>query len=63
MVGEDKYKYGYRWIVETFFSGVKRVFGETCRAKTHRGSIQGGRNEIHLLRYAVEPLSFLYILS
>jgi len=22
----DKYKYGYRWIVETFFSGVKRVF-------------------------------------
>ena len=59
----DKYRYGYRWMVETFFSGVKRVFGETCRAKTHRGSIQGGRNEIHLLRYAVEPLSFLYILS
>lgn len=30
----DKYKYGYRWMAETFFSGVKRVFGETTRAKT-----------------------------
>ena len=33
----DKYKYGYRWMVETFFSGVKRVFGETCKAKTIEG--------------------------
>ena len=37
MVGEDKYRYGYRWMAETFFSGVKRVFGETCRAKTIEG--------------------------
>jgi len=36
----DKYKYGYRWMVETFFSGVKRVFGETVRAKTIEGVFQ-----------------------
>jgi len=33
----DKYKYGDRWMVETFFSGVKRVFGETVRSKTIEG--------------------------
>jgi len=31
----DKYRYGDRWMVETFFSGVKRVFGETVRARNH----------------------------
>jgi len=36
----DKYKYGYRWSAETFFSGVKRVFGETSRAKTVEGLFQ-----------------------
>ena len=30
---KDKYRYGYRWSAESFFSGVKRVFGETCRSK------------------------------
>jgi len=33
----DKHKYGYRWMTETFFSGVKRIFGETVRAKTIEG--------------------------
>ena len=30
----DRYRYGYRWSAESFFSGVKRVFGETCRSKS-----------------------------
>ncbi|MCD6148512.1 IS5 family transposase [bacterium] len=30
----DMYRYGYRWSAESFFSGVKRVFGETCRSKS-----------------------------
>jgi len=30
----DRYRYGYRWSAESFFSGVKRVFSETCRAKS-----------------------------
>ena len=30
----DKYKYGHRWMTETFFSGVKRVFGETTKARS-----------------------------
>ena len=36
----DKYKYGHRWMTETFFSGVKRVFGETSRANTVEGVFQ-----------------------
>ena len=36
----DKYRYGYRWSAETFFSGVKRVFGETSRARTREGLFQ-----------------------
>jgi len=36
----DKYRYGYRWSAESFFSGVKRVFGETCRAKSKDGLFQ-----------------------
>ena len=36
----DKYKYGYRWSAESFFSGVKRVFGETCKAKTTEALFQ-----------------------
>ena len=31
---KDKYRYGHRWSAESFFSGVKRVFGETCRSKS-----------------------------
>ncbi len=34
---KDKYKYGQRWAVETFFSGLKRMYGETTRAKTIEG--------------------------
>jgi len=37
---KDKYKYGQRWAAETFFSGVKRIFGETCRAKSVDGVFQ-----------------------
>ena len=37
---KDKYRYGYRWSAESFFSGVKRVFGETCRAKSKDGLFQ-----------------------
>lgn len=37
MVGDngwrDKYRYGYRRSAETFFSGVKRTFGETVRTR------------------------------
>lgn len=37
-LGYEKWKeqqnYGKRWMVETFFSNVKRCFGETVRAKT-----------------------------
>ena len=36
----DKYKYGQRWAAETFFSGVKRTFGETTKAKTTEGMFQ-----------------------
>ncbi len=36
----DKYKYGYRWMTETFFSGVEKVFGETSRANTVEGVFQ-----------------------
>mgnify|MGYP000274079309 CR=1 FL=1 len=36
----DKYRYGDRWAVETFFSGVKRTFGETTIAKTVEGVFQ-----------------------
>ena len=37
---KDKYKYGKRWAVETFFSGVKRTFGETSRARSVDGIFQ-----------------------
>ena len=40
----DKYKYGQRWAVETFFSGVKRMFGETSKAR----SIEGIFREVKL---------------
>ncbi len=43
----DKYRYGDRWMVETFFSGVKREFGETVKNKNYRMSQQ--RNEISFL--------------
>ena len=41
---KDKYKYGNRWAAETFFSGVKRIFGETSRAK----SVEGIFHEVKL---------------
>ena len=37
---KDKYRYGYRWTAESFFSGAKRVFGETCRAKSTEALFQ-----------------------
>lgn len=36
----DKYKYGQRWTTETFFSGVKRIFGETSKARSVEGIFQ-----------------------
>ncbi|HEC82070.1 MAG TPA: IS5/IS1182 family transposase, partial [Thermoplasmatales archaeon] len=33
-------RYGYRWTAESFFSGVKRVFGETCRARSTEALFQ-----------------------
>jgi len=36
----DKYKYGQRWATETFFSGVKRMFGETSKARSIEGIFQ-----------------------
>ena len=36
----DKYRYGQRWMAESFFSGVKRTFGETTRAKSAEGMFQ-----------------------
>jgi hypothetical protein len=36
----DKYRYGQRWMTEAFFSGVKRTFGETTRAKSIEGMFQ-----------------------
>jgi len=37
---KDKYKYGQRWAAETFFSGVKRIFGETSKARSVEGVFQ-----------------------
>jgi len=37
---KDKYKYGKRWIAEKFFSGVKRIFGESVRATSIEGMFQ-----------------------
>ena len=37
---KDKYKYGNGWAAETFFSGIKRTFGETSRAKSIEGVFQ-----------------------
>jgi len=37
---KDKYRYGCRWTTESFFSGVKRVFGETCRARSTEALFQ-----------------------
>jgi len=45
----DKYKYGYRWMTETFFSGVKKVFGETSRANTVEGVFQEVKMKVYLL--------------
>jgi hypothetical protein len=35
-----KYRYGQRWMAESYFSGVKRMFGETVRAHTQRALFQ-----------------------
>ena len=37
---KDKYKYGQRWAAETFFSGVKRILGETSKARSVEGVFQ-----------------------
>jgi len=37
---KDKYRYGNRWAAETFFSGIKRTFRETSRAKSVEGVFQ-----------------------
>lgn len=47
----DKYKYGQRWAAETFFSGVKRTFGETTKAKTTKGMFQ--ETKIKFVFYAM----------
>jgi len=36
----DHYQYGQRWSTETYFSGVKRVFGETTRCHTREALVQ-----------------------
>ena len=36
----DRYQYGQRWSTETYFSGVKRVFGETTRSHTREAQVQ-----------------------
>ncbi len=36
----DKYRYGQRWMAESYFSGVKRMFGETVRAHSQEAMFQ-----------------------
>jgi len=36
----DKYRYGERWAVESYFSAVKRIFGEEIRATSIEGAMQ-----------------------
>jgi len=43
----DKYQYGYRWTAESYFSAVKRIFGEEIRATSMEGAMQEAA--IHLL--------------
>jgi len=45
---KDKYKYGNRWAAEAFFSGLKRIYGETTRAKTIAGIFQEVRLKVLL---------------
>jgi len=46
MLGQEAWKqkhgYGRRWAAEGFFSGVKRVMGETVRSS----SVEGMRREV-----------------
>ncbi len=56
---KSKYKYGQRWAAETYFSGVKRTFGETTKAKTTKGMFQGSKNEIHILQHVNQPVKNL----
>ena len=37
---KDRHGYGQRWMAETYFSGVKRLFGETVRAHTQEAMFQ-----------------------
>jgi len=43
-IGEEewkkKYGYGKRWAVESYFSAVKRIFGENLRATSFEGMVQ-----------------------
>jgi hypothetical protein len=34
------YRYGHRWMAESYFSGVKRMFGETVRAHSQEAMFQ-----------------------
>lgn len=36
----DKYQYGERWSAESYFSAVKRTFGEEIRASSDEGAMQ-----------------------
>jgi len=37
---KEKYEYGKRWAVESYFSAVKRIFGENLKATTPQGMIK-----------------------
>ncbi|MEM3065633.1 MAG: IS5 family transposase, partial [Candidatus Nitrosotenuis sp.] len=45
--------YGYRWIVESVFSGIKRMFGEEVRSKKRRNMIQELMLKISLYNWFV----------
>ena len=46
---KDKYRYGYRWSAECFFPGIKRVFGERCRARSKDALFQEVKMKFILL--------------
>lgn len=37
---KEKYKYGHRWASESYFSSVKRIFGEFVNATSQKGMIK-----------------------
>ena len=42
---KKKHRYGKRWSAESFFSAVKRCFGESVRATTFNGMIKEVRRK------------------